>query len=196
MEYSIDAVAKKMIMVIAGLSVLTAAAGYFLFTHVAGNEDSFLLATILGVNSETAEASDAIPFIAGIFTVMCLNIAKVILMKNAVSNSLKREALAAQMYLKGQYFVRLVITAVVLCIVGYFHAYVQNDAGNPQYVNFMGAFFGIFTFPVSSYSMRFFFKDAMKDNPELYVKIEETDPVQKAIDDLKSVREDASINEE
>jgi hypothetical protein len=59
----------------------------------------------------------------------------------------------------------------------------------------MGAFFGIFTFPISSYSMRFFFRNALKDNPELFVKTEET-AAQNAVNDLKSYAGDSENENE
>ncbi|MCL2456033.1 MAG: hypothetical protein FWD19_00615 [Defluviitaleaceae bacterium] len=180
-----NAVANKMILVIVCLSVLIAAASFFVFASLAENENITILATIMGVN-ENSQTADTIPFAIGVSFAAALNVAKVLLMKRAVNNAVTRDELSAKMYLKGQYFLRLVITAVVLFVVGWLHANACNEAGNPQYVNFMGAFFGIFTFPVSTYSMRFFFRHELKDNPELWVKPAPDDTVQDAIDKLKA----------
>jgi hypothetical protein len=139
----------------------------------------------MGVN-KNSQALDTIPFAIGVSLVAVLNVVKVLLMKRAVNIAVTRDEYSAKMYLKGQYFLRLVITATVLCIAGWLHANAHNEAGNPQYVNFMGAFFGIFTFPVSTYSMRFFFRNELKDNPELWVKAAPDNATQDAIDKLNA----------
>ncbi|MDR0273441.1 MAG: hypothetical protein LBI27_09020 [Clostridiales bacterium] len=189
MEYSMNAVANKMIMVIAALSVLLAIVGFVFFLTMAGTESSLVLGTIMGVNIQTAGIYDAIPFAVGVSVATSINIAKVLLLKRSVNNAVDRNATESKMYLKGQYFLRLMITAVLLLLAGWLHANMRNDAGNPQYVNFMGAFFGIFTFPISVYSMRFFFRNELKDNPEFFEKSKETinSTVNDAIEDLKSI---------
>jgi hypothetical protein len=192
MEYSMDAVANKMILVIAALSALIAVGGYVAFVSMAGNADARIVSAFMGVNLGRAEASDAIPFAAGVVAAMGLNIAKVILMKRAVSNAVKREAVAAKLYLQGQYFLRLVLTVVVFVAVGFVHN-MPNDAGNPQYINFMGTAFGIFTFPVATYSMRFFLRYELKDgNPELLERGDDSagSTVQDAIKELNAIGND------
>ncbi|MCL2198125.1 MAG: hypothetical protein FWB80_04300 [Defluviitaleaceae bacterium] len=186
MEYTMEAVAGKMITVIVVLSAIIAGISYFLFMSISA--DTMMMATILGVNTG-ATAADAIPFIVGILLAMGVNIAKVILMKRAVTNAIKREEGAASMYLKGQYFMRLIITAVVLLIAGYLHSNALTVENNPLYVNFMGAFFGIFTFPVATHSMRFFLRDALKDDDGILnaPKSSANDIVQDAIDKLNAI---------
>jgi hypothetical protein len=116
-------------------------------------------------------------------------------MKKAVNNSLLREAAAAKMYLKMQYFLRLVLTGIVFLVLGLLHFYAKNEAGNPQYVNLMGTVYGIFTFPLSVHSLRYIFKDALTDNPELLQKTKETNTVQNAINDLNAIGKENSSDE-
>jgi hypothetical protein len=97
-------------------------------------------------------------------------------MKRAVTNAVERDANAAKLYLKGQYFIRLMLMVAVFLAAGLLHANAVNDAGNPQYVNMMGAFFGIFTFPIASYAMRYFLRDVLVDNPEKFIKYEDKEP--------------------
>ncbi|MCL1864100.1 MAG: hypothetical protein FWF78_11095 [Defluviitaleaceae bacterium] len=185
MEYSMDAVAGKMIIVIVVLSAIIAAVSYFLFASISG--ETTLMATVLGVNGR-ATTADTIPFSVGVLFALTVNVIKIVLMKRAVINSLKREERSAAMYLKGQYLLRLAVAGVVLFLAGYFHANVQNEAGNPMYVNFMGAFFGIFAFPVAAHSMRFFLRDALKDNDEILVaSTKSSDAVKDAIDELNTI---------
>jgi len=182
MEYSIDIVANKMVLVISGLSVIIALIGYFILASMAGNADASLLArTLMGVNlRQEVRAADAIPFAVGVGMAMGLNIAKVILLKRAVNNSLKREANEAKFYLKGQYFLRLVLTIAVFVIVGLFHS------SDPQHINAMGTVYAIFTFPIAVYSMRFFMRDALKDEI-LEGKIDSGNAVKSAIEELKAI---------
>lgn len=191
MDYSMEAVANKMILVIVVLSVVIAAVAYFLFVSIDGSDENLLLATILGVGVGEARTSDAIPFATGVLMAMCVNIAKVLLMKRAVDNALKREAVSAKLYLQGQYFARLVIMAGVLFLAGWLHANMQNDVSNPQVVNFMGAFFGVLVFPVATHSMRFF----LKDEPGVELKKDSKSTVQTAIDELNQIGEDSGNKE-
>ena len=175
MEYSMDTVANKVIMVIVGLSFLISAGGYFFFMS----------------RDNTAAA---FPFAAGVLMAMGLNIAKVILMKQAVNNAVKREALAAKIYLQQQYFLRLVITCVVFLTAGWLHANVTDETGNPRVVNFIGTVFGIFTFPVAMYSMRFFLRKELKDAEPLESD-KSTSIVQDSINELKAIgAEPAAVN--
>jgi len=175
MDYSMDAVANKVIMVIAGLSFLIAVGGYIFYMM-------------------RADAAYAFPFAAGVAMAMGVNIAKVLLMKNAVNNAVKREAVAAKLYLQGQYFLRLTITGVVLFIAGWLHANMVTDAGRPQYVNFMGAFFGIFTFPIAMYSMRFFLRDELKDAEILPSSDTGSSSIQDAINELNAIGAEENDN--
>jgi|GEM_PF-830716 len=185
MDYTMEAVANKMAMVIAALSVAVTLLGFAAFTLIAGNPEPGLVpGMIMGVNATTASTADTVPFAAGVLAAMCLNIAKVFLMKRAVNNAVKRDAVSSKLYLQGQYFVRLVLTAGVLFVTGYLHG-IPNEFGNPLYVNFMGAFFGIFTFPIAAYSTRFFIKD--EPPVELETPVVEKTAEQTAIDVLKAI---------
>jgi hypothetical protein len=189
MDYSMDAVANKMILVIVGLSAVMSVFGFVIYMVISGNpESSPVMGMLLGINNvPDVRTADAVPFAIGVSMVMCLNVAKVLLMKRAVNNAVKRDSVAAKLYLQGQYFSRLVLTAGVLFLAGWLHTMV-NEAGNPQYVNFMGAFFGIFTFPVATYSMRFFLRDELNDNklPESTEQIKKS-VTQSAIDELNAI---------
>lgn len=185
MDYSMDAIAGKIVLVIVALSILVALGGSAVFMFLF-DDPSLVLTMIMGVNVAAGPA-DAVPFAQGVGAAMFLNIAKIVLMKRAVTGALKRDAVSAKLYLQGQYFLRLVLTGVVLLGVGWLHG-MPGEAGNPQYVNFMGTFFGILTFPLAMYSSRFFIKD-IKDAP---VELESSDeqeksPVQSAVDLLKAI---------
>ncbi|MCL1883167.1 MAG: hypothetical protein FWF81_05365 [Defluviitaleaceae bacterium] len=199
MEYSMEAVANKMIVVIVALSAVLSFVGFLLFSAMAGNADAVLFATLMGVSASGLQTTDAIPFAVGIAFAMLINIIKVVLMKRAVGNAVNREAETAKYYLKGQYFIRLVITGVILLVAGWLHANMQNEAGSPLYVNFMGAFYGIFAFPVAIYSMRFFFRNALKDNPSEFIDYsgESANEVQDAINKLKTIgaEDDVDLDE-
>jgi len=196
MEYSMNAVANKMILVIVCLSVLIAAGSYFIFASLAGNESVTVLATIMGLRT-ASQVSDTIPFAAGVAFAMGLNIAKVLLIKRAVNNALTRDEFAAKMYLKAQYLLRLVLTGAVLLAAGLLHINAFSSLENPQsvnpvYVNLMGTFFGIFTFPVSTYLMRFFFRNALNETPEFLAATPEN-TMQDAIDKLNSIGENDDL---
>jgi ABC-type multidrug transport system fused ATPase/permease subunit len=189
MEFSVDAVANKMIIAVVALSALMSAIGFVIFANLSGNEDpSALFGIIMGVDARTVLPADGIPFATGIGMVMCLNIAKVLLMKRAVNNAVNRDVGNAKLYMQGQYFLRLVLTATVLFVAGYLHSSVTNDVGNPQYVNFMGSFFGIFSFRLATYSMRFFLRHELEDNPlPTDSKSTTKNAIQSAIGDLKAI---------
>ena len=92
MEYSIDAVAGKVIQVIIALSILIAVGGAVYF--------------------RTAE--EALPFAAGVAMAMAVNITKVLLLKKANANSLSKDPHSAKVHLQYTYFLRLILTAAVL----------------------------------------------------------------------------------
>ena len=92
MEYSIDAVAGRVIQVIVALSVLIAVGGAVYF--------------------RTAEG--ALPFAAGVAMAMAVNITKVLLLKKANTSSLTKDPHSAKVHLQYTYFLRLVLTAAVL----------------------------------------------------------------------------------
>ncbi|MCL1843604.1 MAG: hypothetical protein FWF79_07305 [Defluviitaleaceae bacterium] len=145
MEYSIDAVANKVIMMIIVLSALIVAGGFVFYI---ANEN----------------VGGAFPFAAGVAMAMGLNITKVILMKFAVDAAMKRDAISSRLYLQGQYFVRLLIMLAVFVVAGLLHQNVTTETGSPAVVNLMGVVFGIFTMPVAMYSMNFFFKDELNSS--------------------------------
>ena len=184
-----EAVANKVALVIVGLSVLIAVVGCVIIASLEGaGKPSFLLMSLLGVGMyDEVTIADAIPFAAGVGAAMCLNVAKVFLLKRSVANSLKRDAVSAKMYLKAQYFLRLMLTLAVLLAVAFLHS------GDVQYVNVMGTFFGIFTFPLAMNSMRFFMKDALQD--DVLPKDTRT-AVESAIDDLKAIGAEENEAEE
>jgi len=193
-----DAVANKLIMVIVALSAVMTLCGLAVHMYISGSpEPSVALAVMMGVNNaEGASVADAIPFGMGVGAVMFLNIAKVLLMKRAVSNAVQRDAVSAKLYLQGQYFTRLVLTAAVLFLVGWLHNTQTNEAGNPQYINFFGAFFGIFTFPLAMYSMRFFMREALEDSPLPQSSEKSTKSVtQSAIDELNAIGAEQAAEE-
>ena len=135
MEYSIDAVANKMITVIVCLCLLIAGGSYLFFRSV----------------------EETIPFAIGIAMACVLNCAKVYLMKKAVINATTKEANAAQLHLQSTYFLRLILTVIILFAAGYFHA-------NGGYINLFGVVIGLLTFHVASYSMRYFLREQIIDD--------------------------------
>ena len=167
MEYSMDAVADKVVQVILCLSVLIAVAGFVFYFWRGG------------------AINDGAPFAIGVAAAASLNTAKVLLLKRAVNNALTREPGMAQFYLQGQYFLRLMLTLAVLIVAGWLH-----NTYDAQYINVFGTVFGIFTLPIANYSMRYFFREHLRDNPAGYTtapgvaKI--TSPTQDAINKLKS----------
>ena len=135
MEYSIETVSKKMILVIAVLTILVAIGGGIFFW----------------VNENTNEI---LPFAMGAAIAMCINIIKVLWLKRTVEHSVNMEARAAQLHVQSQYFIRLLLTGGALLLA----VYLPDNI-----VNFMGAVFGIFTLPLATYSIRFLFKGELTD---------------------------------
>ena len=131
MEYSMKAVSQKMILVIVILTVLIAiGGGVFYFVN-----DNFL-----GI----------IPFAAGAALAMLANIAKVLLLKRTVEIAVDKEEASAKLYMQGQYFIRLLLTAGVFLLA----VFIPDSI-----VNFMGTVIAIFTLPIATYSVKFFLKD-------------------------------------
>ncbi|MCL2047945.1 MAG: hypothetical protein FWG87_04380 [Defluviitaleaceae bacterium] len=166
MDFSMSAVAKKQIIVIIAASAVFSLCGYLLFSAFAGDTQSALFSSLMGVNSH-ANAADTLPFTIGIFIAMLLNIIKVLMLKRMVANAVERDEQSAKNYLKVQSLSRFTITAVVLVITAWLHSSVTNEAGNPLVVNFMGVFFGIFTLPIAAHSMRFFLRGHLKEKQEI-----------------------------
>ena len=107
MEYSIDAVAGKVIQVIVVLSVLIAVGGAVYFRTVHG----------------------ALTFAAGVAMVMALNIAKVLLLRRANASSLTKDPVSARFHLQYTYFFRLVLTGAVLVAAAMLHPVYVNFFG-------------------------------------------------------------------
>jgi len=134
MEYSVDAAANKMILVIVCLSTIIAAGSFVFFRNI----------------------EETIPFAIGVAMACGLNVAKVVLLKRSVLNATTKEANAAQLHLQSTYFLRLLLTVAVLLTAGLLHA-------NGGYVNLIGTALGLLVFHVASYSMRYFLREHLVD---------------------------------
>ena len=132
MEYSMDAVARKMIQVILFLSALIAVGGIVFF-----------------------RLPQALPFVTGVSMAAGVNVAKVFLLKKAVTDAVKKDAASAKVHIQATYFMRLMLTLAVLLAA----ALLPND-----YVNLMGTVIAIFTLPISTYSMRYFFRHQLGED--------------------------------
>lgn len=131
MEYSVDAVAKKVIQIVLFLSVIVALGGLLFY-----------------------RSAEALPFAIGVGAAAALNIAKVFLQKKTVISAVELSSRSAQLHMQGQYFFRLILTAGVLLVAGYMHA--NFDA---RFINLFGVAFGLPTLHVASYAIKFFIKD-------------------------------------
>ena len=145
-----------MILVIVVLSVLIAVGGALYFGTFEG----------------------AAPFAAGVAMMMALNITKVLLLKNAVANSLTKDAFSGKAHLQYTYFLRLVLTAAVLVAA----ALIPDN-----FVNLFGAVFGIFTLHIASYSMRYFFRHALEDEIIAASANIPSSPTQDAIQEINAI---------
>ena len=96
MDYTVDAVAKKVIQIVLFLSVVVAIGGI--------------------VFHRTPEA--AIPFVIGVAAAAALNVVKVMMQKKTVERAVNLGARSAQLHMQGQYFIRLLLTAGVLLVAG------------------------------------------------------------------------------
>ena len=131
MEFTIDTVANKMIMVIITLSAIVATGGVVFF---------FV--------SNSFEPIEAIPFIIGVTLAMSLNIAKVFLLKQAIiKTSDMSSPKSAGLTFQVRYFLRFLLTIVVL-----FTAALAPD----NIISLWGALIGVFVHPIAVYAMRFF----------------------------------------
>ena len=158
MEFSIDTVATKMIAAIIGLSVLIMAGGAVFFYT---NEGA---------------VGEAIPFAVGVFLAMLLNIAKVILLKRAVTTAVDMDnASRAGRHMQFQYFLRFALTIGMLLVAAF---------SPDNIINLVGAVIGLFTFPIALRLMRFFVpKDVEVQKPQ------PVDPVQDAISKIDAITE-------
>jgi len=122
MEFSIDAVANKMILCIVGLSVLVALGGAAFFWY-------------------TQNIYESAPFAVGVAMAMGLNIIKVIWLKKTINRAVDIEVpKSAGLFFQAQYFLRLVFTAAVL---------LASALLPDNIVNLVGAIIGTLTFPIA-----------------------------------------------
>ena len=96
-----------------------------------------------------------IPFTLGVLLTTCLNVVKAVWLERVVERIIAMDDEAAAVsYVRVQYFMRFVLTAVVLVIAGL----------TPEYIiSLWGAIAGIFTFHVGKYSLTFLSKADDKD---------------------------------
>jgi hypothetical protein len=169
MEYSMSAVAKRMILVIIGLSVAIAAGGYVFYHY-----------------RPAITLDYAIPFALGVAVAMVVNIIKVLWLKIAVDRAVNRDPRGAQLYLQGQYFLRLLFTGAAFFAVGFMH--------DPQRINVIGMVIGIFTLPIATYSMHFLLKGYHSDVITGVAALP-TNSAQDAIDEINTIVAEASEKE-
>jgi len=151
MEYSLEAVAKKMIFVIVCASAVIALGGYIFY-----------------------QSADAMPFAIGVMMAMGVNIIKVLWLKKTVNNAADMQVKSAKRHTQIQVFLRLVLTAGVFLAAGLLHS---------THVNLIGTALGIFSLPIASYSMHFFFKNHHSN----ILKEAEVHAYQDAIDEINTI---------
>jgi len=166
-EFTIDAMANKMILLIVCLSLLFMAGGV-LFFHF----------------STTSYINEAVPFGVGVAMAMSLNVAKVIWLKKTINRTVDISTpKAAGRFYQFQYLLRLALTAIVLLI-----AAVAPD----NIVNLLGVIIGIFTFPITMRLMQFFIPPDTIIPLEAPVP---SSPVQDAIGKIEAITNEASEKE-
>jgi len=158
MEFTIDAVANRIILIIICLSVLVAVGGVVFFQ----------------MHSSFAPAG-AIPFMVGVAMAMVMNIIKILWLKKAINIVTNIQSTKpAQVQLQLHYFLRLVFTGLVLLA-----AILAPD----NIVNFFGTVIGIFTLTAAMHILRLFIPS---DAPMLVNMPSKIDPVQEAIDKMEA----------
>ena len=166
MEFTIDAVASKMIFLIVCLSALIVVGG-FIFFHV----------------STAFELNEAVPFGVGVAMAMGLNITKVIWLKRTINWTVDMDTpKVAKLHYQMQYFLRLLFTAVVLLV-----AALAPD----NIINLFGVIIGIFTFPITMRLLQFFIPPDTVINKEG----QSTDFVQDSINEIESLANTPSSSE-
>ncbi|MCL2215481.1 MAG: ATP synthase subunit I [Defluviitaleaceae bacterium] len=170
MDYSVNAVANKMVFIIALLSLVIALGG-LVFYHFTGD--------ILG----------AIPFAVGAATGGGVNIIKVLWLKRTVSRAVNLDATSASLHLKGQYFLRLMLTLAVLLISGFLHG---------TFINLIGVAIALLaTMPIASYSMQFFVpKDKLAESVINAPGGSSKNPAQNAVDEINAIVAEAEKSTE
>lgn len=160
MEYSIETVSQRMILVIVGLSAIIVLGGVVFYSG--------------------SGFSAVFPFAVGVVMAMAVNVIKVLWLKKTVESAVDMEAGAARFHLQKQYFVRLVLTAGVFLVAVYAPDHI---------VNFMGTVFGIFTLPIATRSMQFFLRghpDTIS-NPLATMPANSVKSAKDAIDKINSI---------
>ena len=166
MEFTIDSVANRMILVIICLSALVVVGGFIFF----------YVSTAFYVN-------ETVPFGVGVLLAMAHNIIKVIWLKKTINavvdmNTAKR----AKYFYQFQYFLRLLLTAAVLVIA----LFIPDNI-----VNIFGVVVGILTFPITMRLMQFFIPPDVEIPKESIF----SSPVNDAISEIESIAEKASEKE-
>jgi len=141
MEFSVEAVSKRMILVIIFLSGLIALGGLVFYGFPAG-------------------ISEGIPFVISVALAMALNIVKVILLRRAVNAAVDMEVLAAKRHMQAQASLRMLLTLTVFVVVGLRHG---------RELNLFGLSIGIFSFPIAAHLLRFFLRD--QEHKEMHKEI-------------------------
>jgi len=159
MEFTIDAMANKMILIIVCLSALV----------VAGGAVFFYVSTAFYTN-------EAVPFGVGVLAAMGLNITKVIWLKSTINTTVDMNTpKAARYFYQFQYFLRLLLTAAVLLAA----ALLPDNV-----INLIGVVAGILTFPVTMRLMQFFIPPDMAiplETPR------SSNPIQDAITEMEKL---------
>jgi len=106
MEYSIEAVAKRMIIVIVCVSAVIALSGYVFY-----------------------RSTEALPFAIGVSMAMCVNIIKVLWLKKTVTAAVDMQSKSATKHVQTQFFLRVVLTSGVFLIAGLLHDSYVNLLG-------------------------------------------------------------------
>lgn len=131
MEYSMEAVSKRMILVIVILSIFIAIGGGIFF---------FVNDNLQGI----------MPFAMGVLIAMVVNIIKVLWLKRTVERAVTMEESKAKLHLQVQYFIRLMLTAGAFLLAAF---------PLSNIVDLIGVFIAIFTLPIATYSVKLFLKD-------------------------------------
>jgi len=158
MEFSIGAVANKIIVAIICISALIAVGGAVFF-HA----------------SAAFSLEEAVPFGVGVAMAMCANIAKILLLKRAIIKVTDINSTPnAKVHFQVQYFLRLMLTAGVLLLA----ALLPDSVAS-----LLGAEIGIFAHPLAMHIIRFFIPTDALMSPDKPVQ-----SGQDSVDNIKSIR--------
>jgi len=157
MEFSVNAVANKMILVIILVSVAIALGGLVFY-----------------------RSTETIPFVIGVAMGSGVNVIKVLWLKRTVNKAVTMEATAATNHLKMQYFMRLMLTLAVLLIGGFLHG-----GGYVNLIGIGIALLA--TLPVASYAMQYFIPKDEHTEAITSAATAKSSPTQDAIDEINKV---------